>query len=311
MLGVGVGIVAVVALILLLVIPSSGKSGSSAADTPSTAGKASTSAPASTTESAPETQNATAMDAPGTPASVGLTGAWHQAFGDGFSGTGLDSSSWVTCYDWSNDGGCTNAGNHELEWYQPGQVSVSDGTVTLNAQRQTTTASDGTVFPWTSGMISTGRSSKSAPVHRAFTYGFFSARIQMPAELGMFPAFWLMPQTSTTPPELDVVELNGNEQTALMTLHWASATGADTFSQTAYGPVNFPAAYHEFAVDWEPDAITWYIDGVARRTVTDKAIIPKVPMEMLFTLAVGFPSAPPADVAHAQMRIQDVQVWQR
>jgi hypothetical protein len=32
---------------------------------------------------------------------------------------------------------------------------------------------------------------------------------------------------------------------------------------------------------------------------------------MLFTLAVGFPDAPPADVSRATMSVQDVQVWQR
>jgi beta-glucanase (GH16 family) len=241
---------------------------------------------------------------------VGLSGAWSRVFHDGFTGDRLAAASWVTCYDWNNDG-CTNAGNHELEWYQPGQVGVADGTLTLTALRRTTDAPGGAVYPWTSGMISTGRETKSLPPRRAFTYGFFSARIKVPSQLGMFPAFWLMPETSTTPPELDIVEFNGNEQTALMTVHWANSAGADTFSQTLYGPADFPAGFHEFAVDWEPNVITWYIDGVARRTVTDAAIIPKVPMEMLFTLAVGFPSAPPADVSKATMQIQDVQVWQR
>jgi beta-glucanase (GH16 family) len=296
LLGIGAGVAAAAGLVALLVLPGSGGGGTGTAST----GRATASGAAS----------ATTAPTPGSPASVGLTGAWSRVFHDGFTGSALDSASWVTCYDWNN-GGCTNAGNHELEWYQPGQVGVADGTLTLTALRQPTTAPGGTVYPWTSGMVSTGRETKGLPPRRTFTYGFFSARIKVPAQLGMFPAFWLMPQTGSSPPELDVVEFNGNEQTALMTLHWASSTGADKFSQTLYGPVDFPAAFHEFAVDWQPDSITWYIDGVARRTVTDAAIIPKVPMEMLFTLAVGFPQAPPAEVSRAAMSIQDVQVWQR
>ena len=302
LLGVGVGVAAAAGLVALLVLPRSGGSGagsgSSASATPSVSASTSTSATSAT------------PSGPGSPASVGLAGAWSRVFHDGFSGDQLDGASWVTCYDWNN-GGCTNAGNHELEWYQPGQVSVADGTLSLTAQRQVTSASDGTAYPWTSGMISTGRETKSLPPRHTFTYGFFSAKIKVPAQLGMFPAFWLMPQTGSSPPELDVVEFNGNEQTALMTVHWAGPGGADKFSQSLYGPANFPAAFHEFAVNWQPDSITWYIDGVARRTVTDAAIIPKVPMEMLFTLAVGFPDAPPADVSRATMQIQDVQVWQR
>ena len=293
LLGIGAGVAAAAGLVALLVLPGSGGSGASSSSTASPSTSATTTAPAA-----------------GSPASVGLTGAWSRVFHDGFAGDRLDGASWVTCYDWNN-GGCTNAGNHELEWYQPGQVGVAGGTLTLTAQRQATVAPGGTVYPWTSGMVSTGRESKSLPAHRTFTYGFFSARIKVPAQLGMFPAFWLMPQTGSSPPELDVAEFNGNEQTALMTVHWTSPTGADKFSQTLYGPVDFPAAFHEFAVDWQPGSITWYIDGVARRTVTDAAIIPKVPMEMLFTLAVGFPDAPPADVSRATMSVQDVQVWQR
>jgi beta-glucanase (GH16 family) len=300
--GVGAGVAALAGLVTLLVLPRS--TGSGTASVPVVA-SSSASASASTTAA-----TATATQGPGGPASVGLAGAWTQVFHDGFSGDALSGSSWVTCYDWNNQG-CTNAGNHELEWYQPGQVGVSGGTLTLTALRQPTTAPGGTVYPWTSGMVSTGRETKSLPPRRTFTYGFFSARIKVPAQLGMFPAFWLMPQTGSSPPELDVVEFNGNEQTALMTVHWASASGADEFSQGLYGPEDFPAGFHEFAVDWEPDAITWYIDGVARRTFTDRALIPTVPMEMLFTLAVGFPDAPPADVSRAAMQIQDVQVWQR
>lgn len=313
LLGVGVGVVAVAGLVALLVLPRSGGSGGSGASaSPTGAGSSASAGGSSASASATATAQETASAVPvaGSPASVGLAGAWSQVFHDGFTGDQLDSASWVTCYDWNNQG-CTNAGNHELEWYQPGQVAVDDGTLTLTAQRQATTAPGGPVYPWTSGMISTGRETKSLPPRRTFTYGFFSARIKVPAQLGMFPAFWLMPQTGSSPPELDIVELNGNEQTALMTVHWASSTGSDEFSQTLYGPVDFPAGFHEFAVNWQPDSITWYIDGVARRTVTDAAIIPKVPMEMLFTLAVGFPDAPPADVSRATMSVQDVQVWQR
>ena len=317
LLGAGVGAVAVAGLIALLVAPSSGGAGSgaspaSAAGTPSrptaasSAGSSPPSSPSSPSSSSPPAAAASSTaQGPGGPA-----GAWREVFHDGFTGSRLDAASWVTCYDWNNQG-CTNAGNHELEWYQPGQVRVADGTLTLTAQRQATSAPDGTSYPWTSGMVSTGRQTKSLPPRQTFTYGYFSALIKVPAQLGMFPAFWLMPQTGSSPPEIDVVEFNGNEQTALMTLHWADAAGTDKFSQTLYGPADFPAGFHRFAIDWEPNAITWYIDGVARRTVTDTAEIPKVPMEMLFTLAVGFPQAPPADVSRAAMAIQDVQVWQR
>ena len=303
LLGVGAGVVAAAGLIALLVLPRSGDGDGDSGDSGSSGASASSS---SATATAPTT--ASAAPVAGSPASVGLSGAWSRVFDDGFSGGQLDSAFWVTCYDWNNQG-CTNAGNHELEWYQPGQVGVADGTLNLTAQRQATTAPGGTVYPWTSGMVSTGRETKSLPPRRTFTYGFFSARIKVPAQLGMFPAFWLMPsQTRTTPPELDVAEFSGNTQQVQMTVHWAGPNGADQHHQQRFGPVDFPTGFHVFALDWESDSLTWYVDGVNRFRTTDH--IPDVAMELLLNLAVGFPSAPPASVDSAVTQVAWVRVWQ-
>src|SRR5215470_12326650 len=64
---------------------------------------------------------------------VGPAGRWTLQFADEFDGTSLDGRKWVTCY-WWNKGGCTNLGNHELQWYQPGNVTVADGQLRLRAE---------------------------------------------------------------------------------------------------------------------------------------------------------------------------------
>ncbi|MFC1407992.1 family 16 glycosylhydrolase [Streptacidiphilus sp. N1-12] len=235
-------------------------------------------------------------------------GPWHTVFQDDFNGTALDSTAWTTCYDW-NLRGCTNGGNHELEWYQPGQVTVGGGRLSLTAQRRTTAGSDGHSYPWTSGMVSTGRDSWDATPRHTFTYGYFAASIQVPAGMGLFPAFWMMPQTRSAPPELDIAEFTRGAQSVLMTVHWAGAGGRDAHLSKRYGPVDFPAGYHVLALDWEPDSLTWYVDGVARFTTT--AHVPKVPMEVLLDLAVGYPEAPPASMDSAVMKVDWVRVWQR
>jgi beta-glucanase (GH16 family) len=235
-------------------------------------------------------------------------GPWRLVLQDDFTGSALDHARWATCYDW-NDHGCTNAGNHELEWYTPGQVSVGGGSLSLTARRRATTGANGTVYPWTSGMVTTGRDSYYAAPRRTFTHGYFAAAIRIPSESGMFPAFWLMPsQTRTTPPELDVAEFSGNTQQVQMTVHWAGPNDVDLHHQQRYGPVDFPAGFHVFALDWESDSLTWYVDGVNRFRST--AHVPDVPMEMLLNLAVGYPSAPPAAVDSAVMRVDWVRVWQ-
>jgi beta-glucanase (GH16 family) len=245
---------------------------------------------------------------PGSLASPAAPGAWQLVFQDEFDATSLNPALWATCYDWNN-AGCTNAGNHELEWYLPGQVSVSSGALNLSAVRRTTAGTDGHVYPWASGMVTTGRDNWDAVPRRTFTGGYFAASIQIPAQAGMFPAFWLMPQTRETPPELDIAEFIGTTDTVQMTVHWPE-NGKNVAAAETYGPKDFPGGYHVFALDWEKDSLTWYVDGVARFHDTDPAHIPTGPMELLLNLAVGYPKAPPDDVSVANMKVDWVRVWQ-
>ncbi|MFD8546558.1 family 16 glycosylhydrolase [Streptomyces sp. NPDC059649] len=236
-------------------------------------------------------------------------GPWHRVFADDFRGDRLNPARWTTCYDW-NQGGCTNRGNDELEWYRPGQVSVGDGRLTLTARRRTTRGTDGRVYPWTSGMVSTGRSSWNARPRAVFTYGYFEASVRIPRQGGMLPAFWLMPASRFTPPEIDIAEVLQTPRLIDMTVHWRGPDGDERATAGSFGPVDFPARHHVFALNWERDALTWYIDGEIRFRVTDPAKIPHVPMELLFTLAVGYPALPPPDVHTARMSVDWVRVWQ-
>ena len=74
--------------------------------------------------------------------------------------------------------------------------------MTLTAERRTTPGTDGRSYPWTSGMVSTGRDSWDATPRHTFTYGYFAAAVKFPAQTGMFGAFWLMRPwlSSVTPP---------------------------------------------------------------------------------------------------------------
>jgi len=238
-----------------------------------------------------------------------VPGPWHLVFQDEFTGTALNTANWATCYDW-NVNGCTNAGNHELEWYLPGQVTVGGGSLQLTATRTPTQGSNGTTYPWTSGMVSTGRDSWNATPRHTFTYGYFAAAIQIPPQRGMFPAFWLLAAQHDNPSEIDAAEFIGGIESVQMTVHWPGADGKTHLQYGGYGPVDFPAAVHVFAVDWEPKSLTWYIDGVPRYRVTTASEIPTTPMELLLDLAVGYPTAPPPGVDSAVMHVDWVRVWQ-
>jgi beta-glucanase (GH16 family) len=236
-------------------------------------------------------------------------GPWRLVFADDFGGGTLDGGRWVTCYDW-NQGGCTNASNHELQWYTPGQVAVTGGAAVLTAARRGTVGLAGRRYPWTSGMLSTGRPYWTAAPRFTFCYGYLEARIKMPSAAGMFPAFWMLAADESGSPEVDVVEQIGNHTSAFMNLHWRTASGIGVQDPATYGPEDFSAGYHDFAVDWEPGRITWYIDGVSRYRVDNRSMVPAVPIEVVFTLAVGFPDPPPVGVSTGAMSIDRVRVWQ-
>ncbi|MFE9650472.1 family 16 glycosylhydrolase [Streptomyces sp. NPDC006365] len=234
---------------------------------------------------------------------------WRLVFHDDFDGSRLDADRWTTCYDWNVEG-CTNSGNPEQQWYLPGQVSVRDGAAVLTAERRSVRAYDGKTYPWVSGMISTGRDHWDAHPRRTFTYGYFEASIRIAPQEGMFPAFWMMPASRYTPPELDIMEFFGNTQRVDMYTHWRGRDGADEQQAGHHGPVDYPAEYHTFALLWKADVLTWYVDDVKRFQVTAPERVPHVPMELLINLAVGVPKSPPPSVNSAEMKVDSVRVWQ-
>ncbi len=246
-------------------------------------------------------------------AACGPSGAprkhWRVVFAEDFEDPGLTAARWVTCYDWNVDG-CTNAGNREQQWYRPERVRVDEGRAVLSAVREPTRGSDGAWYPWTSGMLSTGRPHWSGTPRFTFTYGRVEADLMLPVEVNAFPAFWLMPASRQTPPELDVVELIGADGEAESTIHWRGPGGRPAAQTHASPARDWDTRFHRFALEWAADRVRWWIDGERVFEVTDPARIPHEPMEVLFTLAMGYPGPVPQDVRGAELWIDSVRVWQ-
>lgn len=138
------------------------------------------------------------------------------------------------------------------------------------------------------------------------TYGYFEMRARLPAGKGLWPAFWLLPENKTWPPEIDIFEVLGDRpDIAYMTIH---STVAQTVGFKV--PVTDVAdGYHTYGLLWGRQEIAWYFDGreVARApTPADLHI----PMYLLINLAVGghWPGAPdgstrfPAELAVSYVR---------
>ncbi|HEY3993382.1 MAG TPA: glycoside hydrolase family 16 protein [Ktedonobacteraceae bacterium] len=248
---------------------------------------------------------------------VGQTGNWKMIFHDEFDGNSLDTSKWTTCYFNFKVGnnGCDHDQN-ERELYQPDNVSVSNGILTLSAEKKTVNAANGQTYDYTSGMITTGPTSGSSNNTRfSFKYGYMEMRAKVPSGQGLWPAFWTLPTNLSWPPEIDVFEILGNAPNVInMHYHYPDGTDGGGDTGTSWTGPDFSAGWHTYAVDWEPNAITWYVDGIKRRTYTDASEITSKQMYLLANLAVGgdWPGDPDASTHFpALYQIDYIRVWQK
>ena len=169
---------------------------------------------------------------------------------ENFDGGTLDGSRWNTCH-WWDDGGCTIASNNELEWYRPEQVTVADGTLRLTAAPNRYEASDGETYDFTSGMVTTGPTPDDDDAKVAITYGSVEARFKAPAGRGLWPAIWLLPASKESRPEIDLLEMIGQDPSELILHFHPEDRDADSPSKRVR------VADPDLAGDWHTVGLVW------------------------------------------------------
>jgi beta-glucanase (GH16 family) len=179
----------------------------------------------------------------------------------------------------------------------------------MRAQRQDMIGWNGKTYHYTSGMAMTGGRKYEKPPGFTFTYGFAEARVKLPKGKGFWPTFWLLPVSYNSRPEVDILEARGsNTSRANFNLHFA---GVDTGS--SYTGPDFSAGYHTFAVDWQPTALVFYVDGIERWRYTGPGI-PNEPEYLVLNLAIGGDYDGPPDASTPFPSYFDVdyaRVWRR
>ena len=239
-------------------------------------------------------------DAPMPP----LAGAWRSVFRDEFS-AGTLNPVWHTAQWW--DRTVTVVGDGELQAYAPSGASVSNGMLHLTARKDSSYG-----VPYVGGMVMTGGNDSDSNEPRfSFLYGYMEVRAKLPTGQGMWPAIWMMPASyNDGNGELDVLEVIGSEpQHANFHLHRHGGDEGHGWT----GP-DFSKGFHTFGVDWQPDHVSWYVDGVERARSTDKSLICPEAMYPILNVAVGgdWAGAPDSTtVFPATMDVDYVRVWQK
>lgn len=212
---------------------------------------------------------------------AGTFDKWIRTWSDEFPGTAIDTTKWNVSNYAPNK-------NNEQEYYRPLAVTVGSGEAVI-----TSTFQPWGGRPYTSGEITTrGKFTQQ--------YGRFEARAKLPRTRGLWPAFWMLPASDAWPPEIDIMELLGHDPTRVhMTHHWGTWPNVQSYTSNWVGP-DFTTSYHEFRVDWYPDALVWYVDGVQRSS--HNAAIPQEPFYMILNTAVGgdWPGMPDATTVFPQ-----------
>ncbi len=156
----------------------------------------------------------------------------------------------VNTNNWNFETGGEGWGNHEQEYYQASNATVSNGMLLITAKKESVKSN-----AYTSVRMTTKGKHE-------FTYGKVEARIKIPVGQGLWPAFWMLGANidSVGWPacgETDIMEHINTDNLMYGTIHWDNnghVQSGDTTRSTT-------TDYHIYSVEWDSASIRWYLDG--------------------------------------------------
>lgn len=239
---------------------------------------------------------------------------WSLVWSDEFTGSSVDMSKW----QFTIGGG--GFGNNEQQYYtdSTNNAYLENGCLVLNAIQGSYGGEN-----YTSAKLSSKESWK---------YGRFEFRAKLPAGTGLWPAIWMLPQDMSVYGgewpicgEIDIMEYMGSDvDTVLGTLHYGNPWVYNTGYYNLAGGSSFAADFHDFAMEWLPGEIRWYVDGQLYQiqqnwysTDENGTYAYPAPFDqefyLMLNLAVGgfFPGDPnPADWTSTKFSIDYVRVYE-
>lgn len=239
---------------------------------------------------------------PDTPLPFGISGDWNLIWQDEFDAA-LNTSTWMTLRGLG--AGYANPYNPSIE---DGAFSSSYATVENSCLRlrwdPTPINVSGTIYPYTTGMAHTGKGFN-------FLYGYIEARIWVPNNNGIWPAFWMLPLPVDNhwPPEIDISEWLYNTSTNVIephfNVHWGTSPNNQQMGWKTYGTADAANHWHTYGLLWQPDKIQVIYDGIAGPTYTGVGVTTEA-MYIILSAGIQKNVNPPA----GNMLVDYVRVWQ-
>lgn len=230
--------------------------------------------------------------------------------------------------DWSyqTGNGSGGWGNQEIQYYQEENVELVDGKLIINVNKEKRGN-----FNYTSARIRTADKV-------SIKYGRIEACISLPEVEGLWPAFWMLPESDSpygqvwaANGEIDIMEARGrvNDMTSAA-LHYGQQYQSTYTSKNYIFRESTISEYHVYALEWEVDEMRWYVDDDLFFTMSNSDNIPNnnwwsasapdsttAPFDwdfhILLNVAVGghFDGfrEPPEDFTNAQMKVDYVRMY--
>lgn len=233
-------------------------------------------------------------------AGVGTPSTWRLVWGDEFNSppnTAPNAKVWGRELGDGTVNGIPGWGNDELEYYTDGTANAAtDGrgnlAITVKQANGSLNCYYGPCQYTSARLLSKNRFE--------IAYGRVEARVKVPRGAGLWPAFWMLgtdidqvgwPQTG----EIDIMEHVGRLPTQVFgTLHGPGYSGGQSYGKSYDLGKPVADGFHTFAVEWQPNKITWYLDGAPYFTATPndpflqgKQWVYNHPFYMLLNVAVG------------------------
>ena len=251
-------------------------------------------------------------------------GGWDLAWSDDFdepAGTPPNPANWAYEIGDTTPDGKNGWGNEELQYYTDDPSNAAtDGNGNLVISLFEADGSQECYYgpcEFESARLITQNKAE-------FAYGRIESRLQVPTGGdGLWPAFWSLGTDITYNPwpgagEIDVMEYVSRIPNEIFgTIHGPGYNGGGSFSGIYDFGQRVDLDYHTFTVEWEPELITWYVDGIkyheARPSDVPGPWVFEKPFFLLLNFAIGgnFGGAIDPDNTYPQEYLVDyVRVYQ-
>lgn len=247
------------------------------------------------------------------PADTSRPPIWASEF-DGRRGSAPDPRQWTF------EQGPEGWGDGELQAYTDDPANAAlDGRGHLRISAVRADAGGGPDQEWwTSARLSTR--GRFAP-----RFGRIEARILVPRQQGVWPAFWMLGDDIDRVGwpacgEIDVMEALNEQDRTRHSVHGPRTDGEDEWKIVRRARAAQPSSggFHVYAVDWRPGRVQFLLDGVVQTTVLPRDLPPDhawvfdKPFHLLLNVAVGGAWSGPPDAtteSPASMLLDWVRVY--